>query len=210
MDFFYCFLFLFLVLLFFNSSSSNLLFSSSVSSFLRCTSAREASRFSLRQVIMVVIIKPASEVTDVIAEPINAVTPISLEPCDEGSTSGLFGETVGAIFGFCVPTGVFVGGGTCVGVVGGGRVLALICKFANSTNTPNVENTNKARNIFLAVFKLLPNYGFFLNRTSARFSEQSLDKSISMASDSGRPAWSRSCKVRSPLELSGTVPKKNS
>ena len=158
--------FLFLALLLFNLSSSSLLFSSSVSSFLSSTFERDASRFSLRQVITVVVTKPSSEVTEVMIEPINAVTPI-LVFCDEGSPSGLPGEVVGTtVSGFCVTAG------TCV--VGCAGKSAISDKFTNSANTANVEIINKARNIFLAAFTLLPDHGFFLKVTIAKFFEQSL------------------------------------
>ena len=46
-----------------------------------------------------------------------------------------------------------------------------------------------------------------MKRTSTRFFEQSLKVSILITSESGRPAWSKSCKFNSPLDKIGTVPK---
>jgi len=93
---------------------------------------------------------------------------------EEGSAVvGLPIEAVGAASGLCVTDGD--------GVIkrGGNR---------NNINTPNVERINITRKIFLTVFNLFSNYGFFLKRTSTKFDSQSLDKLISIASDKGKPA----------------------
>jgi hypothetical protein len=165
-DFFIAFYLLpltfFFTLLFFNSSSSSLFLSSSSSSFLRSTSARVVSRFSLRQVMTVVVANPTNDVMEVINEPIKAVEFTSLELCEEGSTA--LGLPVDGV-------------GVTIGPTGAGR-LRLVCENTNNINAPKVERVNKTRKILPVVFKLFPDHGFFLKRTSTRFFEQSLKVSI--------------------------------
>lgn len=138
-------------------------------------SASEASRFSLRQVIKVVVIKPISEVTDVMTEPINAMELIELvEFSEEGSTSGFVTDDVGETSGFSVAIGVFKARDVCVADIG----LLEVVKRVKDINTTKVDTINKTRNTLLAVFKILPDYGFFLKRTNTRFLEHSLKVSI--------------------------------
>lgn len=153
----------FFELLFFNFSSSSLLFSSSVSSFLYCTSASAASRFSLRQLISVVMMNPINEVAEAITEPINAP-----EFWAAGAVGSFPGWMVSGVLGISEGS-----------LVGDGLIEALRFKFNANTQTTSVEIMNKARKILLKILMataapIFANYGFFLKRTSTRFLEQSL------------------------------------
>lgn len=120
--------------------------------FTSSTSARAASRFSLRHVMRVVIKKP-TRVTEAITDPINAVAFTFSEVCVDGSTSGISVPGVGATDGSSVDDGFGA---------------SELFNFKASAKTIRVEATNKTRNILcralvFCVMKMLPKYyGFFL------------------------------------------------